>query len=118
MISCIEKGVNYTGINVTKNHGRPYLISSYYEIKMLANSIQNRLGLSYTKILINCNFQTHGENAVSRSTVNLAFRRLQPKITNFYKIQQGTKNEENWKEERYLQVKQWLIMINRLSEYK
>ena len=28
----IEQGVNYTGINVTKNHGVPYLLSYSYNI--------------------------------------------------------------------------------------
>ena len=80
--------------------------------------MQNHIGLRYTTLLINCHCQTHGENAVSRSTVNLAFRRLQPKITKIQKIQQGTKNEGKWKEARYRQVKQWLIMLNRLPEEK
>ena len=101
MISCIEKGVKYTGENVTKKHGIPYLHSSSSEINMLANSMENRLGLCYTTLLINCHSHTHGGNAVSRSTVNLAFRRLQPKITKIQKIQQGTKNEGKRKEARY-----------------
>ena len=100
VIICIEQGVKYTGRNVTKKHCRPYLLSSYYEISMLANSMQKRLGLRYTTLLINFHCQTHGENAVSRSTVNLSFRRLQPKITKIQKIQQGTKNEGKWKEAR------------------
>ena len=53
VISCIDQGVKYTGINVTKKHGIPYLLSSFYEINMLANSMQNRLGLCYTTLLIN-----------------------------------------------------------------
>ena len=118
VISFIEQGVNYTGRNVSKNHGRPYLLSSYYEINLLANSMQTRLGLCYTTILINFHHQTHGDNAVSRPTVNLAFRRLQPKITKIQKIQQGTKNEGKRKEARYQQVKQWLIMLNRIPEDK
>ena len=64
---------------------------------MLANSMQKRLGLRNTTLLINCHCQTHGDNAVCRSTVNSAFARLQPKITTIQKIQQGTKNEGNWK---------------------
>ena len=80
VIICIEQGVKYTGRNVTKNHGRPHLLSYSYEINILADSMQNRLGLRYTTLLINCHLQTNGDNAVSRSTVNLAFRRLQPKI--------------------------------------
>ena len=59
--------------------------------------MENCLGLRYTTLLINCHRHTHGDNAVSRSTVNLAFRRLQPKITKIEKIQQGTKNEGKWK---------------------
>ena len=84
-----------------KKHGRPYLLSSYYEINLLANSMKNRLGLRYTTILINCHRQTYGENAMSKSTVNLPFKRLQPKITKIQIIQQGTKNEVKWKEARY-----------------
>ena len=93
LISCIEKGVKYTGKNVTKKHGRPYLLSSSSEINLLANSMQKRLGLRYMTLLINCHHHTHGANALIRSTVNLTFRRLQPKITKIQKIQQGTKNE-------------------------
>ena len=66
----------------------------------------SRLGLRYTNLLINCHRQTHGENAMCRSAVNLAFRRLQPKITKIQKIQQVTKNEGKWKEARYRQVNQ------------
>ena len=93
LINCIEQGVKYTVIHVTKNHGRTYLLSSSYEINLLANPMQNRTGLCYTTLLINFHRQTHGENAVSRSTVNLAFSRLQPKMTKIQKIQQGTRNE-------------------------
>ena len=106
LISCIEKGVTYTGNNVTKKHGRPYLLSSSYRINLLDNSMGNRLGLLYTTLLINCHRHTNGDNAVIRSTVNLSFRRLQPKIIKIKKIQQGMKNEGKWKESRYLQVKQ------------
>ena len=80
--------------------------------------MQNRLGLRYTTLLINFHRHTHGDNAVSNSTVNLAFMRLQPKITKIQKIQQGTRNEGKCKEARYRQVKQWLIIINRLPEEK
>ena len=101
LISSIEKGVKYTGKNVTKKHGRPYFLSSSYEINLLSNSMENRLGLRYTTLLINFHRHTHGDKAVSRSTVNLDFGRLQPKITKIEKIQQGTKNKGKWKEARY-----------------
>ena len=78
-----------------KNNGIPYSLSSSYAINLLENSMQNRPGLRYTTLLINFHRQTHGDNAVSRSTVNLAFKKLQPKITKNQKIQQGTNNE--WK---------------------
>ena len=118
VISYIEQVVKYKGINVLKKHGRPYLLSSSYEIYMPANLMQNRLGLRYTTLLINCHRQTHGNNSVSRYTVNLALRRLQPKIINIQKIKQGTKNEGKWKEARYPQVKQWFIILNILPEEK
>ena len=63
-----------------------------YEINIIANSMGKRLGLWYTTLLINCHCQTKGENAVCRSNVNLASRRLLPKITRVNKIQQGKNN--------------------------
>ena len=59
--------------------------------------MQNRLGFRYTSLLINCNHQTHGENSVIRSTVNLAFRRIQPKITK--KSENTTRYKEKGKVE-------------------
>ena len=118
MISSLEKGLKYTGNNVKEKHGRPYLLSSSSEIIIVANSMGKRLSLLYTTLLINFRRQTHGDNAVYRSTVNLAFRRLQPKITKIQKIQQGTKNEAKRKDARYQQFKQWLIMLERLTEEK
>ena len=85
------------GNNETKKHSRPYLIYFSYEINIIANSMERRLGLRYTTLLINCHRQTNDDNAVCRSTVNLAYKRLQPKITRVQKIQQGTKNEGKWK---------------------
>ena len=62
MISSLEKGVKYTGNNVTKKHGRPYLLSSYSEINLIANSMEKCHGLRYTTLLIKCHRQTHGDN--------------------------------------------------------
>ena len=118
MISSLEKRVKYTGSNETKNHGRPYLIYSSYEINLIANSMERRLGLRYNTLLINCHCQANGDNAVCRSTVNLSYRRLLPKITRVQKIQQGTNNEGKWKESSFQQVNQWLIMLDRLPEEK
>ena len=86
--------------NITKKHSRHYLLSSSSEINLIENSMHNRIVLCYTIILINCHRQTHGYNAVSKFTVNLAFRRLQTKITKIQKIQQGIRNKGNWKESR------------------
>ena len=54
LISCTEQGVNYTGRNGTKKYGRPHLVNSSSEINMLANSMQNCLGLRYTMLLVDC----------------------------------------------------------------
>ena len=54
VISSIEQGGNYTGINVTKNYVRPYLLYSSYEINMRPNSMQISPGVRYTKLLIKC----------------------------------------------------------------
>ena len=69
------------------------------ELNILADSMEKRLGLSYTTQIINCHRYQNGVDAVCRSTVNLAFLRLQPKITRIQKIQQGTKNEGSGKKQ-------------------
>ena len=93
----MEQGVKYTGRNLSKNHGRPHLLSYSYEINMLLNSMKNCLGLCYKTPLINCPRHTHGDYSGSSSTINLVFRRLQHKITKIQRINQGIKNEGNWK---------------------
>ena len=105
-------------ILVHPNLNPPYLLSNLDELNLLANSMENRLGLRYTTKLINCHLLQNGFDAECRSTVNLAFLRLQLKITRIQKIQQGAKNEGKWKEARQRQTKQWLIMLNRLPEDK
>ena len=110
---------DYTGNNnVTRHLNPPYLLSNLDELNILADLMENRLGLRYTTQIINCHRYRNGFDAVCRSTVNLAFFRLQPKITRIQKIQQGTKNEGKWKEARQRQTKQWLIMLNQLPEDK
>ena len=103
---CKEMEQEYTGNNkVTRHLNPPYLLSNLDELNILADSIENRLGLSYTTQLINYHHYRSGFDAVCRFTVNLAFLRLQPKIKIINKIQQGTKNEGKWKEARRLQTK-------------
>ena len=104
--------------NVTRHLNPPYLLSNLDELNILSDSMEKILGLSYTTQLINCHRYQNVFDAVCRSTVNLAFLRLQPKITIIQKIQQGNKNEGKWKESRKRQTKQWLIMINRIPEDK
>ena len=110
---CKEMEQEYTGNNnVTRHLNPPYLLSNLDELNILADTTEKRLGIRYTNQLINCHCYQNGFYAVCKSTVNLAFLILQPKITRIQKIQQVTKNEGKWKEARQLQTKQWLIMIN------
>ena len=103
---------DYTGNNnVTRHFNPPYLVSNLDELNILADSTENRLGLTYTTKLINCRRHQNGFDAVCRSTVNLAFLRLAPKITRMQKIQQDMKNEGKRKEAKQHQ-KKWLIMLN------
>ena len=109
----------YTGNNnVTRNLNSSYLLSNLDELNLLADSMENRLGLRYTTKLINCHRYRNGFDSVCNSTVDLAFLRLQPKIKRIQKIQQGTKNEGKWGEARQRQTKRWLILLNRLQEDK
>ena len=91
MIGFLEKEVKYTGNNVTKRTGQHYLISSSYEINLIANSMERGLGLRYTTLLINCHRQTKVDNAVCSSTVNLAYKILQPRITKIHKYNKEQK---------------------------
>ena len=80
--------------------------------------MENRLGLSYTTQIINFHCHWNGFDAVCRSTVNLVFFWLQPKITRIQKIQQVTNNEGKRQEARQHQTKQCLILLNQLPEDK
>ena len=70
------------------------------ELDILTYAMENYLGLCYTTYLINCHCHHEGFNTVCKSTVNLAFLRLQPKIIKireFKKVQimrvSGTKQD-------------------------
>ena len=115
---CKEMEQEYTGNICTRHLNPPYLLSNLDELNILADLMENRLGLRSTTHLIYCHDHQNGFDAVCKSTVNLAFLRLQPKITIIHKIQQGTKNEGNSKETRQRQTKQQLIMLNQLPEDK
>ena len=95
----------YTGNNnVTRHLNPPYLLSNLDVLNILEDSMENRLGLRYTTQIINFHCCRNGFDAVCKSTVNLAFLGLQPKITRIQKIQQGTNNEGKWIEARQRQT--------------
>ena len=104
---CKQMKTEYTGNNYSlSRHFNPsYLVSNVDELNILANSMGNRLGITYTTKLLNCHRHQNGVDAVCWSTVNLDFQRLAPKITIIQKIQQGTKNEGKWKEARQRHTK-------------
>ena len=78
----------YTGNNnITSNFNPPYLLSNLDEINIHADSMENRLGLRYTKQLINCHRYRNDFDAVCKSTIHLAFLRLQRKISIIHQIQ-------------------------------
>ena len=52
---CKEMDQEYTGSNnVTRNLNPPYLLSNLDELNILADLMENRIGLRYTTQLINC----------------------------------------------------------------
>ena len=115
---CKEMEQYYKGNNCKRHLNPPQLLSNPDELNILTGQMGNRLVLRYTIHLINCHRHQNGFYEVYKSTVNISFLRLQPKITRIQKIQQGTKNEGKRKEARQRQKKQWLIMLNRLPEDK
>ena len=84
---CKEMKQEYTGYTNTRNLNPSYLLSILDELNILADSMENRLGLRYTTHLINCHYQQNGSDTVCKSTIDLAFLRLQPKIKRMQKIQ-------------------------------
>ena len=89
---CKEMDQEYTGNICTSNLNPLSLLSNLDELNILADAMENILGLLYTTYLINFHLHHKDFDAVCKSTVNLAFLRLQPKRTRIQKIQQGTKN--------------------------
>ena len=94
---CKEMEQEYTRNNFTSNLNPTFFLSKLDELNILPGSMEKRLGLRFTTLLINFNHHQNGFDEVCKSTVNLAFFRLQTKITRIQKIQQGTKNESKWK---------------------
>ena len=84
---------------------------AYYFLNILA-SPDVLTWSCYKTHLLTCHHHHEGFNTVCKSTVNLAFLRLQPKRIQIQRIQQGTNNEGKHKEARRRQTKQWLIMFN------
>ena len=83
---CKEMEQEYTGNNCTRHLGKPYLLSNPDELNILADAIEKKLDLRYTTHIINCRCRHKHFNAVCKSTVNLAFLVLQPKITRIQKF--------------------------------
>ena len=75
---CKEMEQDYTGKNCTRHLGQPYLLSNPDELNILGDETENKFGLCYTTHLINSHCHHKGFNAVCKSTINLAFLRLQP----------------------------------------
>ena len=94
---CKEMEQEYTGNTCKSNLNIPYLVSNLDELNLLADAMENRLGLRYTTHLVDCYRHQNGFDAVCKSTVNLALLRLRPKIIIIQKIQQGTNDESKWK---------------------
>ena len=63
---CKEMELQYIGKNITKRFGQPYLLKHPDEIKILADVMENHLGLRYTTHIINCHLHHKGFNAVCK----------------------------------------------------
>ena len=80
----------YTGNNNLTKHLNPScLISNADELNLLASSMENRLGITYTTKLLNCHRHQNGVDAVCCFTVDISFLRLAPKITRIQKNSTG-----------------------------
>ena len=61
---CKEMEQEYTGNNCTSHLNPPYLLSNLDELNIIADAMENRLGLRYTTHLINCHRHHNGFDAV------------------------------------------------------
>ena len=77
--------------NIANNFGRPYLLNFSDEPNIIADVMENRLGMRYTTHMINCNHHREGFNAVYKSTVNIDFLILQPRISKLWRTRVGGK---------------------------
>ena len=67
---CKEMDLQYTGNNCKNHLGKPYLLSNPDELNILADAMENKLGLRYTTHLISWNIHHNVFNALCKSTVN------------------------------------------------
>ena len=84
---CKEIEQEYTGNIYTNRLNPPNLLSNLDELNILADSMEKILDIRYTTHLVNCHRHLNSFDSVCKSTVNLSFLRLQPKITRKQKIQ-------------------------------
>ena len=108
----------YTGNNCTRHLDQHYLFIKFeltkYSCRYYVKQTWPPLHSPYNQFSL----PPQRFYAVCKSTVNPAFLRLQSKRTRIQKMQQGTKNEDEWKKSRQHQTKQWLIILNQLPEDK
>ena len=71
--NCKTMEQDYIGNNCTRHLGQPDLLSDLDELNILADAMENKIGLRYITHLINVHRHHKGFNAVCKSTVNLAF---------------------------------------------
>ena len=76
----------YTGNNCTRRLNQLYLLSNPDELNILADALGNILGLRYTTHHINCHRPHNGFDEVCKSTVNIAFLRLQVRDQEYRKF--------------------------------
>ena len=71
--SCKDVGLKYTGKYFTKHFGRTYLLNNSDELDILANAMENRIGLRYKTHMVNYHRHHEGFNAVCKSPFNPSF---------------------------------------------
>ena len=63
---CKEMEQEYTVNNCTRHLNPPHLLSNLDKLNILADAMENRLGLRYTTHLINCHRHHNGFDAVCK----------------------------------------------------
>mmetsp|Transcript_62018 Transcript_62018/g.183182 ORF Transcript_62018/g.183182 Transcript_62018/m.183182 type:complete len:252 (-) Transcript_62018:574-1329(-) len=106
----MEEGKDYTGEQAGKNVGRrPKIEDGFVDQQIIADWLNQGLGLRLTQLMVNTHRAEQGEELVTLSAVHSCALWMRPKHTKIKKRAQVGKNYSKWAHSLKYQTKQFLI---------